>query len=656
MCGIAGFLRPAQDLDSATLGALATAMADAVAHRGPDDAGTWTDPDAGVALGHRRLSIIDVSPLGHQPMTSADGRWVLVYNGELYNTAALRAPLEAAGQILRGHSDTEVLLETIASVGLFETLRRVDGMLALALWDRKRRLLTLARDRMGEKPLYWGWQRGTLLFASELRSMRRHPAFEGGLDRDAAGSMLRYGYVPAPWSIYECIGKVQPGTMVEIDAARPGREIVTSYWSLREIVEGGRTTGRTDEDVVCELDGLLSNAVRSRMVADVPLGAFLSGGIDSSTVVALMQAQSSTPVRTFTIGFAEQGYDEAQYARAVASHLGTDHTELYVTPRDALDVVPRLPDMYDEPFGDSSQIPTHLVSLLARRDVTVALSGDAGDELFGGYTRYTFHRNVWRRLRHVPASLRAGAARGIRSVTPAHWDALGSRLGGVLPAGVPRSRLGEKLHKGAAMLDAADPEHVYRPLLSHWPDPGAVVIGGSEHLDAVVDPQKWARLDDTTERLMYLDSIAYLPDDILVKLDRASMATSLETRVPLLDPAVIAFAWSLPIEQKIRAGQGKWPLRQVLDRYVPRELVDRPKMGFGVPVGEWVRGPLREWAEDLLSEESLTREGLLDPAVVRTRWAEHRAGTRDWSYAIWNVLMLTSWCRPGLAVDEALGA
>lgn len=651
MCGIVGFVRPASDRAPEVLARLAQQMATALEHRGPDDAGTWVDAAAGVGLGHRRLSIIDLSPTGHQPMTSQDDRWVLVYNGELYNTDDLRDLLIGKGVTLHGTSDTEVLLECIALLGVVETLRRADGMFALAAWDRRERRLSLARDRMGEKPLYWGWQGGTLLFGSELKALRRHPDFRGNLDRSSAASMLRYGYVPSPWSIYQGIGKLEPGTVVKVDPARPGDERTTAFWSIREVVERPRVTGRGDTEVVDELDALLRRSVRSRMAADVPLGAFLSGGIDSSTVVALMQAQSSRPVQTFTIGFAEQGYDEATYARAVAQHLGTDHTELYVAPADALAVVPDLPAMYDEPFADSSQIPTHLVSALARQRVAVALSGDGGDELFAGYTRYVFHRSLWGKIGRVPGPARSLGARTIRRVPPARWDAVRQALGPVLPAAVPRTRLGEKLHKGAAMLAAREPEAVYRPLLSHWTDPASVVLGSEEHRDAVVDPSRWASLADPTERLMYLDSIGYLPDDILVKVDRAAMATSLETRVPLLAPDVVEFAWSLPLADKIRSGQGKWPLRQVLHRYVPRELVERPKMGFGVPVGEWVRGPLRAWAQDLLDPVSLAAEGLLDPAVVSATWAEHCSGERDWSYPIWNVLMLVAWQRAAVAAS-----
>jgi asparagine synthase (glutamine-hydrolysing) len=645
MCGITGFLRPQADTDADALARIADSMSLSLAHRGPDDAGTWVDAETGVALGHRRLSIIDLSPTGHQPMVSSDGRWVLAYNGELYNTDELRQVLVGKGVQLRGTSDTEVLVESFALFGVVETLRRADGMFALGVWDRQRRVLSLARDRVGEKPLYWGWQGTILLFGSELKALVGHPDFRGEIDRSAAASMLRYGYVPTPWSIYRGIGKLEPGTVLEVDPSAPGRERSTAFWSFREVAEGQRRPGRSDQEVVDELDVLLRRAVRSRMAADVPLGAFLSGGIDSSIVVALMQAQSVTPVQTFTIGFNETGYDEAVHAKAVASHLGTDHTELYVTPADALAVVPKLPEMYDEPFADSSQIPTHLVSELAGRRVKVALSGDGGDELFGGYTRYLFHRRLWGTIGRVPAPARAVGARVIRGVPSARWDALARALGPALPASVPRARLGEKLHKGAAMLAARDPEQVYRPLLSHWSDPSSVVLGASEHRDAAVDPSRWASLTDATERMMFLDSISYLPDDILVKVDRAAMATSLETRVPLLAPEVVGFAWSLPLGDKIRAGDGKWPLRQVLHRYVPRELVERPKMGFGVPVGEWVRGPLRDWAEDLLNPASLAAGGLLDPSVVARTWQEHKTRERDWSYPVWNVLMLMAWQR-----------
>jgi len=645
VCGIAGFVGMEPNKDADWLRTTAQFMAGAVHHRGPDDGGTWTDSDASVALGHRRLSIVDVSPLGHQPMASADGRWILVYNGELYNSQELRIRLEGRGTRLRGTSDTEVLLEHLAAYGIEATLAQVDGMFAFGAWDRRRRILVLARDRVGEKPLYWGWQGKSMLFGSELAALRRHPDFRGSIDRAAAAGMLRYGFVPGPYSIYEGIGKLPQGSFVEVDPSRPGVEQVRTYWSFREVaeLESRRRPTRTDVDVIDELERLLRDAVRSRMVADVPLGAFLSGGIDSSTIVAMMQAQSSEPVKTFTVGFQEQSYDEASHARQVAHHLGTEHTELYVSPKEALDVVPLLPSIFDEPFADVSQIPTYLLSVLARERVKVALSGDGGDELFGGYTRHTFHRRVWGRLGRVPAPLRSAAARVIQRVPPGRWDAAANHLRAVLPAAVPTARLGEKMQRGAALLAASDPEHVYRPLRSHWNDPTVALVEASEHSDPALDPAHWASLTDPTERLMFLDSITYLPDDVLVKVDRAAMATSLETRVPLLAPSVVSYAWSLAVEEKIRNGQGKWPLRAVLHRYVPPALVDRPKMGFGVPVGEWLRGPLRQWGEDLLHPDALRRGGLVDSRAVHERWNQHQSGARDWSFALWDVLMLVAW-------------
>lgn len=657
MCGIAGFLDTARDRNAARLGELVCAMTGAVAHRGPDDVGHWVDAAAGVALGHRRLSIIDVSPMGHQPMVSRDGSLVLVYNGELYNSAQLRVRLEQRGVRFAGHSDTEVLLESLAELGVEETLRAADGMFAFAVWDRTRRRLVLARDRVGEKPLYWGWQGGTLLFGSELKSLTRHPRFCGRLDRGAAAGMLRYGFVPGPWSIYEGVSKLPQGSWVVVDPERPGSEQVSTYWSFREVAEGqsavrrarrsgpGRDTAHADRETVDELEELLRTAVRSRMTSDVPLGAFLSGGIDSSVVVALMQAQSDAPVKTFTIGFHDDVYDEARHAEAVAAHLGTEHTLLRVSPQQALDVVPQLPTMFDEPFADASQIPTYLLSVLARGSVKVALSGDGGDELFAGYVRYLFNQSVWQRMSRVPGPLRSLGARAIRGVPPARWDGAARLVSPLLPPVLPTTRLGERMHRGADLLAARDPEQVYRPLRSHWQDPASLVLGGVEHRDAVVDPRRWARLDEPTERLMYLDSVTFLPDDVLTKLDRAAMATSLETRVPLLDPRVISFAWGLPLEDKIRGTAGKWPLRAVLHRYVPPALVERPKMGFGVPVGDWVRGPLRDWSEEVLDPHQLRQDGLLDADQVRQRWDEHLSGTRDWTYALWDVLMLVSWYR-----------
>lgn len=655
MCGLTGFWaleRLAQPLDVA-----ARRMADTLVHRGPDDAGVWVDEAAGLALGHRRLAILDLSPAGHQPMVSSSGRYVIAFNGEIYNHPDLRTELEklgAGGTAWRGHSDTETLLAAFEAWGIEPTLRRLVGMFAIALWDRETRTLTLARDRMGEKPLYYGCARGALVFGSELKALRAFPGFDNALERRALALYMRHNYVPAPWSIYQNIWKLPPGCYVQFSrrgltfAGSPapvGRGQVKAYWSLQEVAQAALAEpfAGSEAEAVDELDRLLRQSLAGQMIADVPLGAFLSGGVDSSTVVALMQAMSARPVQTFTIGFHEGEYDEAQHAKAVARHLGTDHTEWYVTPKDALDVIPKLPALYDEPFADSSQIPTHLVSMLARRKVTVSLSGDGGDELFGGYKRYFLATALWKRLGAVPLPLRRFAAGSIRLLAPATWDRLYRAMSWALP---PRYRLrlpGDKLHKGAGMLAAEYPEMVYLPLVSHWKKPTAVVLGAEEPSTPITNPAEWLACSDFEQRMMYLDAITYLPDDILVKVDRAAMGVSLETRVPLLDHRIAEFAWRLPLRMKIRDGRGKWLLRQVLYRYVPRELIERPKMGFGVPIEHWLRGPLREWTEELLSEARLKREGFFDPAPIRQRWEEHLSGRRNWAYYLWDVLMFQEW-------------
>lgn len=645
MCGITGFIEHHASTEAALV-ARAASMADALSHRGPDDAGTWADPSVGVAFGHRRLAIIDVSPLGHQPMVSHDGRWVLAYNGELYDYRDLRARLERRGVVLRGASDTEVLLESIALDGLAQTLATTDGMYAFALWDRRERRLLLARDRLGEKPLYFGWSGATFLFASELKALQAHPDFHGVIDREALALFMRYAYVPTPHTIYVGISKLEPGTWLSIDPLKPGEVGVSQrFWSLTEVAERGaaRPFTGTRKQAIDELERTMRRAVRSRMVADVPLGAFLSGGIDSSTVVALMQAQSSSPVRTYTIGFHESSFDEAVAARAVAAHLGTDHTELYVTPREAQDVVPGLPSIYDEPFADSSQIPTLLVSKLARTDVTVALSGDGGDELFGGYTRYSVHRRFWSSAGRAPRAVRRRVAGAVTAVGPEQYDALARALDPLLPRGLPRSLVGDKVHKFAGVLSATSAEEAYVGLISHWTDPASVVIGGREPPTTATDFSAWPRSLDRTSQLMAIDAVTYLPDDILVKVDRAAMAVSLETRVPLLAPAVVELAWQLPLAWKVAADGAKPLLKAVLHRYVPRALVDRPKMGFGVPIGSWLRGALRPWAEDLLDRSMLEQQGYFDASTVRTRWQQHLSGERDWKYHLWDVLMFQAW-------------
>jgi asparagine synthase (glutamine-hydrolysing) len=650
MCGLTGFWQH-QGFVAEEAHATASRTADALVHRGPDDVGVWVDAAAGLALGHRRLAILDLSPAGHQPMVSASGRFVIAFNGEVYNHLALRQQLAAQGAApaWRGHSDTETLLAAIEAWGVEATLKQAVGMFALALWDREARTLVLARDRMGEKPLYWGWQNGVLLFGSELKALRQHPAFGGQIDRDALALFMRHGYLPAPFSIYQGIHKLPPGTWVSIsqrDAATHTAPAPRAYWSVHQAVLHGQAQPYTgsDADAVQALDGLLRQAIQGQMLADVPLGAFLSGGVDSSTVVAVMQSLSSRPVKTFSIGFHEKDYNEAEHARAVAAYLGCEHTELYVTPAQAMAVIPRLPTLYDEPFADSSQIPTFLVAQLAREHVTVSLSGDGGDELFGGYTRYLWTRRIWNALRWLPLPARRALAAALVWPSPQAWNRLLRTLQPVLPRGLRVRLAGDKMHKLAELVALASPEAVYRYLVSHWKHPADdLVIGAREPQTILQRPHEWPPLATLEERMMYLDQMTYLPDDILVKVDRAAMGVSLETRVPLLDHRIVEFAWALPLAMKLRDGQTKWLLRQVLYRYVPRHLIERPKMGFGIPLDTWLRGPLREWAEDLLSEERLKREGFLHPAPIRHKWAEHLSGQRNWAFYLWNVLMFQAW-------------
>jgi asparagine synthase (glutamine-hydrolysing) len=623
-------------------------MSDTLLHRGPDDEGSFVDEAAGLALGFRRLSIIDLSPEGHQPMTSKDGRYVLIFNGEIYNFQELRRELEDLGHGFRGHSDTEVMLAAFTQWGFEPAIKRFNGMFALALWDKRERVLRLTRDRIGEKPLYYGFSGSTFLFGSELKALRAHPDFKAEINRDALALFLRYNYIPAPYSIYQGIYKLTPGTYLSLNERCSSLGQLPeprAYWSAREAAEAGTASPfeGTQSQAITELEALLTDAVGLRMVADVPLGAFLSGGVDSSTVVALMQAQSSQPVKTFSIGFTEEAYNEARHARAVAEHLKTDHTELYVTPEDAMAVIPRLPSLYDEPFSDSSQIPTFLVSQLARRHVTVSLSGDGGDELFAGYNRYLLGESVWNKISWMPKGSRAVAAGALTTVSPRAWDRAFTGLKPFLPSRLQHTRAGDRLHKLAEILTVSDVEAMYMNIVSHWKQPTRLVPGSSEPRTILTDARAWANLPGIIQRMMYLDAVTYLPDDILVKVDRASMGVSLEARVPFLDHRVFEFSWRLPLSWKIREGQSKWPLRQILYKYVPRELIERPKMGFGIPVGEWLRGPLRDWAESLLDEGRLKREGLLNAEPVRRKWEEHLRGVRNWQYYIWDVLMFQGW-------------
>jgi asparagine synthase (glutamine-hydrolysing) len=650
MCGIAGILLSPQAADPRRLAAVAE-MAASLHHRGPDGGGIWIDRDAGIALGHRRLAIVDLSDAGRQPMISPGEGLVVTFNGEIYNFIELRAELEALGHRFRSDSDTEVMLAAFESFGVEAALRRFAGMFALGLWDRRNRVLHLVRDRLGKKPLYIALVDGALLFASELKAMHAFPGFRGSVDANAMAMVLRHGWVPERHCIWEGVFKLPPGTMITIgaDDLESGnldrlRARIRPWWSLAQVAEAGQRDPLDLEppELEAELDRLLRTAVRERMVADVPLGAFLSGGIDSSIVVALMQVQSPRPVRTFTIGFSDARYDESENARQIARHLAVEHTEFRLTPAEARAVVPDLPRIWDEPFADVSQIPTLLVARMARPHVTVALSGDGGDESFGGYARYF----IPTRLAPVfgaPRGLRRIASSALLALQPERWEAL---LGALrLPVALRRTLCGENLQKFASVLDAADEHELYERLITLGPgSPGRVPA-----TEATAVPP----LPDSIGRMIYRDMTGYLPGDILVKLDRATMAVSLEARCPLLDHRIVEFAWRLPTAAKIRHGKGKWLLRRVLRRYVPEALFDRPKQGFNVPIGAWLKGPLREWACDLLAAPKLRREGFLDPGHVQACWQDHLSGRRDRAHELWAILMVQAWLdaarHPGVA-------
>lgn len=646
MCGVTGLWQRHGGVRD-TLLAQAQAMSARLSHRGPDDSGVWCDEAAGIALAQRRLSILDLSPAGHQPMRSTDGRHVIVFNGEIYNHLELRERLHAehAAPAWRGHSDTETLLACFVAWGVERTLQATGGMFAFALWDRQQRSLTLARDRMGEKPLYYGWQGDTLLFGSELKALKAHAAFRADIDRGALALLLRHDCIPAPHAIYRGVSKLRPGHLLRMPADAPREAQPEPYWRYNEAVSAGlgEPLIATDAAATDALEAQLGASVGAQMLSDVPLGAFLSGGIDSSTIVALMQARSDRPVRTFTIGFSESGYDEAAHAKAVARHLGTEHTELYVHPEDALAVIPRLPAIFCEPFGDSSQIPTFLISQLTRREVTVALSGDGGDELFGGYNRYLAARTTWEKAQRLPPLARRAAAGALRVVAPAAWDRLFERIKPLSPKRWHLATPGDKAQKLADVLTLSSGQAFFLHLASQWRDPASIVLGAQEPPTLLTDPEAWPHTGNLAQWMMAMDAQTYLPDDILVKVDRAAMANSLETRVPMLDHRVVELAWRVPLRQKIRDGQGKWLLRQVLYRHVPRALVERPKMGFGIPLDSWLRGPLRDWAEAQLDESRLRQEGYFQPAAIRQKWKEHLSGRRNWQHQLWTVLMFQAW-------------
>lgn len=663
MCGITGFWSIQRfETPYATL----TRMTDALVHRGPDDMGAWQDGHVGIAIGHTRLSVVDLSSAGHQPMQSPSGRFVMAFNGEIYNHQALRDELSHVAW--RGHSDTETLLAAFEVWGVEVTLRKTVGMFAIALWDLRDRTLHLTRDRFGEKPLYYGWtgigDGRAFVFGSELHALRAYPGFGNSVCRQALAQYMRFMYVPAPRSIYRDIYKLEPGCMLSVKGApppyaprqpvRPGHSFesitVSRWWSLAELVETGSKTMISDEvEAVDALEKRLSDAIHLQSLADVPVGAFLSGGVDSSTIVALMQKHATRPVKTFTIGFEDSSFDESRYARAVAKHLGTQHNEIFVSAREAQAVISRLPVIYSEPFADSSQIPTHLVCAAARQHATVALSGDAGDELFGGYDRYFWGPQIWNRLAWMPAHGRHALASAISRMPVKGWDALSRPLNMLRPRGKGVVRAGDKAHKLAARLKhAGSMDALYFNLVSEWLDPSQLVRDedgrpASEPASLMADPLPDSGMAEGQLRMMYRDSMTYLPDDILCKVDRAAMAASLETRVPFLDHRVAELAWRLPLSMKVRDGRGKWILRQVLYRNVPRELIDRPKTGFGIPVGRWLRGPLRSWAESLLDPQRLQAEGYFHEKPIQNKWREHLVGTRDHTASLWAVLMFQSW-------------
>ena len=652
MCGFAGFLGGRWSDGCKEAEFRLKEMNGRIFHRGPDSEGYWHDSISGIALGHRRLAIVDLSSAGHQPMTSSNGRFIIAFNGEIYNHLSLRVALEklmtTESLAWRGHSDTETLLAGFSEWGIKGTIERCEGMFAIAVWDRESRALTLIRDRLGEKPLYYGWQGigrdSIFLFGSELKALKAHPTFAAEINREALSLFMRYSYVPTPYSIYEGIRKLPAGTMLNISMDSRVSEPI-SYWSARQVASCGvlHPFKNTSNELIDELDSLLSSSVKQQMMADVPIGAFLSGGVDSSTIVALMQSQSSRPVHTFTIGFHEAGYDEAEHAKAVAKHLGTNHTELYVTLQQARDVIPRLSSLYCEPFSDSSQIPTFLVSQLARQHVSVSLSGDGGDELFAGYNRYVMGQKLWGKLSCLPVRLREELAKMIIGVSPQLWNHLLAPIQGLLPPSLAQIIIGDKLHKGARVMAAHTPSEFHQLLISHWSDPSEIVIGGTESTALWTNANQHLKIDNLIHQMMATDITTFLPDDILTKVDRAAMGVSLETRVPLLDHRVVEFAWRIPLDYKLRNGVSKWLLRQVLYKYVPKKLIERPKMGFGVPIDIWLRGPLRDWAEELLTESRLKREGYLNPTPIRQKWAEHLSGKRNWQTQLWNVLMFQAW-------------
>ncbi len=642
MCGITGFV-DTHDYNSELI---CKQMVQSLHHRGPDHSAVWSHEGLGVTLGHARLSILDLSQAGNQPMTSHCGRYVIVFNGEIYNHLKLRKELVSSGyrELWRGHSDTETLLAAFSVWGVKKTLQETVGMFGLALLDLQDSKLFLARDRMGEKPVYYGWQNNSFLFGSELKALKAHPKFLNLINRDSLTLLMRHNSISAPYSIYQDIFKLSPGSILCLDL-KTKKTKEEKYWSFKSTVQSAIDNPfiGSEKDALSSLETVLSKSISDQMISDVPLGAFLSGGIDSSTVVAIMQALSSERIKTFSIGFNEKEFDEAKQAKLVAEYLGTEHTELYINSSKALDVIPKLPIMFDEPFADSSQIPTYLVAQLAKDYVDVSLSGDGGDELFGGYNRHVWVKSIWEKTSFLPQISRSLILYAITSLSPSSWNKFFAICSPLLPSRFRTSQPGDKMHKLANVIVSENPEAMYRNLVSHWNNPESVVIGAKEPKTLLSDPLILPNLSETEQRMMFLDAVTYLSDDILTKVDRAAMAVSLETRVPLLDHRVVEFAWSLPLSMKINHGIGKQILRKLLYKHVPEELVERPKMGFGVPINTWLRGPLIEWAEELLDPLRLKREGFFNAKEISKKWEEHKTGKRDWQHHLWDVLMFQAW-------------
>ena len=646
MCGIVGFYSKSLS----TFNNVILKMNLAISHRGPDSSGTWNDKNSGIVLGHQRLSIIDLSEAGNQPMQSNSGRFVLTYNGEIYNHLEIRNELEKNNfnSKWRGNSDTETLLEAIAFWGIEATLKKTVGMFAFGVWDKKNRYLTLVKDRMGEKPLYFGWQgegvNKVFLFASELKALKVHPGFVGEINRDSIALQLRHNCIPAPYSIYKNIYKLLPGHYLQLNENDFKKSLLPSqkpYWSATKCaIDGNNNQLKTSAlNIQKDLETHLKFTVKQQMISDVPLGAFLSGGIDSSTIVALMQSQSNHPIKTFTIGFNQSDYSEAQHAKKIAKHLGADHTELYISPKTAMDVIPKLPKMYCEPFSDSSQIPTFLVSQLAKHKVKVVLSGDGGDELFCGYNRYVISKKFWKIFRLMPLSFRKFIAHQIQSISPKNL----TKISKFLPGSNQYYFFGDKMHKGANVLKAKSIYDVYYMLCSHWQNPDEVVINSKEPGTLLTEFKPMLAGLDSQQQMMALDMITYLPNDILVKVDRAAMASSIETRVPFLNHKLIEYVWKIPQSLKLRNNDGKWILKQILNQYIPKNLTERPKIGFSIPLANWLRGPLKDWAENLLNEKKLQQEGFFNPKLIRDKWEEHLSSKRNWEHDLWDVLMFQAW-------------